>query len=334
MTSPRLLGPLPLLGALVAVVWGLQWLVAYTYTPPERLRYKAAAVAAKAKANPRDLVILGTCMSEQQIHADLVSVELGAEWTIHNLGGRASGPIDWYLMVKNKLPADGIEGIVVAWIRGDLETNPSVWEGQTVDLAEWDDVPRLARESCDGDPGCALDVALRKGLYAHRYRGFVANLFWQSLGAKPRTPAAVPTAGNLPPPPEADPLQDAPKNQADAPPADALRQEELTHAYLRSLLTLAQERGIPIWFARMPERNDAPDGPPHPPFDAQDRRIRELVGGLGGKTIDLPVLPMRAFIDDRHVNAAGVDTISRALGKGLREELAAVIPAAPAAPPP
>lgn len=324
--GPRVLGALPLIAMIAAGAWAFQWQVAWSYQPPERLREKAAAVAARTGKSTHDIAIVGTCMSEQQIHAEIVASTLGKPWHIHNLGGRASGPIDWYMMVKNKLPEDSIEGLVVAWIRGDLTMNPSIWEGQTMDLAAWDDLPDLARWSCT-DPGCGIEMALRKGSFAYRYRGFLANMFWQSVGAK-----AVPKAATLRPeegrPAEAaDPLQGVqppadPNARVTAGPSpDDARKAKVAMAYLADLLDLARERGIPVWFARMPERSDAPDAGPHPAQLAQQAVIDQLIADHGATSIELPVLPMGAFLDDRHVNGYGVNVISKALGEGLKAAL-------------
>jgi hypothetical protein len=105
------------------------------------------------------------------------------------------------------------------------------------------------------------------------------------------------------------------------PSPDDARKAKVAMAYLADLLDLAKERGIPVWFARMPERSDAPDAGPHPAQVAQQAVIDQLIADHGATSIDLPVLPMGAFLDDRHVNGYGVNVISKALGEGLKAAL-------------
>lgn len=315
--TPPLLGVLPFLALLGGTLWATEWAVALGYHPPERLRERAWQAVASMEEGRKNLVITGTCLSEQQIRGDVVQRVLGDGWKVHNLGGRASGPADWYLLLKNRLPAEKLDGIAVAWVRGDLSTHVPTWESQVLDLATFADLPLLTETSCEGDAGCALDLGLGKVSAAYRYRGLLANMFWTKAGAHWVPPADPGTRR------AADPLQSGMEARTvDGPQTGSRENAEVAERYLELLLDWGRDRGVPVWLVRMPERHDAPDSQdPVPASEVQMVRLRQLAADHGASWLQLDPVTQDRYVDERHLNTTGVYEMSRTMGETMAAEL-------------
>ncbi|MCB9765673.1 MAG: hypothetical protein H6739_38220 [Alphaproteobacteria bacterium] len=155
---------------------------------------------ADAPHDGRELLILGTCLPEQIIHPDELARQLGSDVRIHLLATPAASTRLFYLVVDNFVEPDArVEAILVPYGRRDLTNLMAPWESQVMELAGWEDIPLLAKWACDGELDCALEMGLRKASWAYRYRGFLANRFWQAAGTRAPIPGYVLSPGAVDP---------------------------------------------------------------------------------------------------------------------------------------
>jgi hypothetical protein len=270
------------------------------WRPEDGLAQKAAGFAAAARADERNLVILGTCLPEQHLHADLLEAELGGGWVVYNLGNEATTPLDWHLVYTNRLPRDRVDGLLLAYGARDLFADLPPWESRVTDIATWRQLPSLVEHGCETTE-CGLDLGLRLASVAWRYRTRLANRAWAGLGVLQR-PTADPPAGSV---------------------ASAA-----SLWWLTSLLTAAGADGARVWTLALPTRPGAPN-------EADDARFRAraatALGAGGARPLTVSGLPPDAFTTDAHLTGPGAETLTRAVAGALREELGLVRPAAPEA---
>lgn len=266
------------------------------YDTRDSLSKKAAAFDVEARAEDKNLVILGTCLPEQHIREDVLQDRIQAGWVVHNLGTEATSTLDWYLALENELDAERIQALVVAYGKRDLLAAISPWESRVTELASWSDMPDLAGWVCH-DSDCTTDLWLRKASATWRYRVRIANRAWASIGALPEeAQVAPPPSGNT--------------------------DDAAQRFYLERLLTTAKERGIPTLLAPLPAR-PAPDDQTSIKLaeeQAYHMKIDPIVQAAGATVLTLPAHPTTDFTDETHLTEAGSIALTKELAAVLREQ--------------
>lgn len=309
--------PLPVLatvGLVVASAVGLEVGVSTLYEAPTPMLDKSIEYNAVAHTDP-EIVIFGTCLPEQIIQRDLLERELSM--TSYNMATPAGTSRLMYLVLKNHIPADAnVQAIVVPYGKRDLTKLMAPYESQVMEIAAWDDIPQLVEWACE-DSECETEMYTRKASRAYRYRGYLANKFWQAIGSKPPIPgyilspgAVLPEGAGSEPPPE----QGGDGRGRQAGDADTdLR-------YLAAFLGLAQERGVPVVLTPLPERWHVGSGTP-----PESEEMQALFDETGATLLNVGAIPDLSeshFEDDVHLNHQGRVVVTQAIGSALREHLA------------
>ena len=335
--ASRPLRPLRLssIAALVSLVLvGLEVGVATAYDAPTPMLDKAVEYNALPHGDHQELLILGTCLPEQIIQRDLLEQTIGGGVKAYNLATPAGTTRLMYLTLLHQIPDDAdVKAVVVPYGKRDLTKMMAPYESQVMELARWEDLRDLSDWACDGDAACRTEMVLRKASRAYRYRGYLANWFWQTLGSKPPIPGYVLSPGAVSPPK----LEGPPPGQTGdpsagpdwAPKADP-NQDDSDFTYLEKLLELAEQRGINMVFVPLPERSildgDTSDRPPPEPHEARYQdTLRGVIQNGGGELIDvysIPNLTRHDFEDDVHLNPRGRHLVTVAIGQALREHFA------------
>lgn len=277
----------------VAAVMALDAWTRMAYRTTTGLNGKAAEFASTASEGP-NLVILGTCLPEQHLRADVLTARLGM--TVHNLGTAATTPLDWYLAFANVLPHDRIDGLVVAYGEADLATEILPYESRVMDLAGLGDMPDLLTEVCT-DLECKVDLALRWAWPTWRYRMRLANGVWSGVRALPLNPPA---------------------------PSKVRRYHGAPLRYVGRLIRLASASEIPVWMVPLPRRPE----PGHvPPGSVAEQAV--VIVEAGGVMVPVPVLDASHFGSDVHLTTDGAVVLSEAVAATLGERLHAGKPVAP-----
>lgn len=325
--STRPLRPLALKWIAGLTLLGLATLeagVAVAYDAPTPMLDKAEEYNALPHGDHPELLILGTCLPEQIIQRELLEETLGGGTRAYNLATPAGTTRLMYLTLLHEIPDEAqVKAIVVPYGKRDLTKLMAPYESQVMELARWSDMAQLAEWACKGDRGCETELVLRKASRAYRYRGYLANWFWQSLRTKPPIPGYVLSPGAVAPPE----LDDAglvggdpsagPDWQAKGDP----NQGEPDLVYLEALLDLADERGMRMVFVPLPERSQL-DGPrdPEPTEARYEATLKRTITAHGGELIDvyaLPGLSHMDFEDEVHLNPRGRKTVTLAIGQAL-----------------
>lgn len=286
--------PLPAaLVVLLAVlsVAGVEVWTRLSYKTRDGLLEKAHRFTETARPEDNNLVILGTCLPEQHINADLVEARLGGGWVVHNLGNQATSTLDWQLTFRNGLPLDRVDGLVIATGARDLTALIRPWESRVLDLATWRDLPDLSRYVC-ADAECTTDLALRTVSKTWRYRARIANRVWKFLGAL--------TSGG-----------------ANMPPPVAGQTEKAAMAYLARLLADAKAHDIPTWLLPLPTQHVSDERA----TAAYHAAVDPVLADGGAKTLAVPNLDARYFTDDAHLTREGTRLLSEAFATALRADL-------------
>ena len=334
------------------VLVSLEGAVRLLYHAPAPMLDKARSYEAAAHGG-RELLILGTCLPEQIIQPALLGELLGGDVRVHNLATPAGTARLWLLFMRHHLPADAqVAAIVVPFGQRDLTKLMAPWESQAMQLATWRDLPDLVRWGCE-DVGCGLELVLRKASHAYRYRGYLANAFWQGLGSHAPIPGSLLSPGavaptdrgtaNAPPTGQGQPMPRDPQvppprhpgpaaDERGAPgaqlgwetgPAPTSETDPSRFVYLREFLALARQRGIPVVLTPLPTRSRFQGhAPPQDP--TYQRLLRETIAAGGGRTLDLAAVPglsARHFIDDVHLDPEGQRLVTRHLGQVLSSAL-------------
>jgi len=284
--------------------------------------------------DPPHLVAFGTCLGDALVPA-VVEASWGAGVEVDSLTSRASTSLDWYLVMAGHLDQDpALRGIIVTFGLDDLSLRPSPWESQIMNLARWQDLPLLVRDTCSG-PGCALELLLRRASMAYRYRGGLGYRLWAALGTRPPGARSVPARG--PGPGNTDSVDGVmiPTGLADPGKATEvgfgwhsegtwLEPDTDPYLWVRRMLALGQARGLPMYFVPLPA---------NPTFQTNARgwadpdiraRTRSLITEGGGQVLDLGPLPDldgSCFQDDVHFTAHGGEVMSRAIGQALATQV-------------
>ena len=217
------------------------------------------------------------------------------------------------------------------------------YESQAMEIARLEDLPKLIEVECS-DADCRTQMWLRKLSKSYRYRGYLANWFWQSLGSKPLVPGYVSSPGAVDERPgdKAPPLED--RRRPDRP-VDRLAEgapdparsaegpyfgpERMTivksdFRYLIAFLDLAKERDIPVFLVPLPLRSSYTsegDGGHNDAYRERLRRVIEDHGGIQLPADEIPGLTASDFTDDVHLEKKGRRLVTRALGLAINEEL-------------
>lgn len=262
-----------------------------------------------------DVVILGTCLAEQELDERRIAAAWGGG-AVHGLGTAGTGPMDWALAVRNRMPA-GVEHVVVAFVTGDLQNALAPWESRTPELMRLRDLPEVW-ETCDAGGAvadkanspeieprlrCRIELTLLRGWPAYRYRGFVSATVWKWWGAEAQ--AAQSTIGGQPLP-----AQSARTAPAQPSAAEALK-------WTGRLIEASKAAGATVTFMQMPVRRDANQdfASGDPAFQDLGRFLRERGAGYTA----LPTVPAKDFEDDRHVKPEGSEILSDSIGAWMRE---------------
>lgn len=269
------------------------------YHTRDGLLQKAEHFADTAEGSAKNLVILGTCLPEQHIRADLLQDRIGGGWTVYNLGNQATSSLDWYLALAHELPPEKVQALVVAYGDRDLASRISPWESRVTELAAWSDMPDLDRWVCD-DGDCRTDLWMRKASTTWRYRVRIANRAWDSLGALAReAPLAPPLV----------------EGEADDAAAASL-------FYTDKLLQTAKAEGIPVYMVPLQHRPSPADKSPDRvrQDEAWHQRVDPILAASGATALTLPPLEVDLFTDETHLTEAGSITLTRGLAAALREQ--------------
>lgn len=319
---------------------GLEIGVRELYEPPAPMLRKAVQYQ-QAAHEGRELLILGTCLPEQILKPELLAKQIGPDVRVHILATPAAGAQLFTLVLRNYVPDNAkIAAIVVPYGRRDLTNEMPPWESQVMELASWGDVPGLIGETCD-DAGCAAEILLRKASRAYRYRGWLANRFWFGVGSKPPIPGFILSPGAVDPNEGADGVVHNPGAPPPGPPQgtpgampppggfgwerpdDGLAEEDPSRfVHLEAMLAEAKKRDLRVLFTPLPER--AAGGGRPPPNSAYDRRVAEVIREGGGELLELSKidgLGPQHFEDDVHLNAAGQQLVTLAIGAALARQL-------------
>lgn len=268
---------------LVATLAGLDVWTRLSYqSGATGLAAKAAAVNASKSVKPH-LVVLGTCLPEQQILGDRLAARLGAN--VHNLGQAATSPLDWYFAYAHELDHARVDGLVLAYGANDLGVMSLPYESRVMDLARREDMALLVDEMCADDTACAADLYLRWAWPTWRYRIRIANRVWRALDALPESRGR--------------------REQSVVTGEAPLR-------YVRRLAAAARAEGVPVFFLPLP-RN-----PAHPaPADSRRGADAQIAREEGATVVELPTFPPGHFTDDVHLASQGKVALTDALGDAL-----------------
>jgi len=349
--NPSPIQPLSIrtLCALIVLTLGfLEFGVRRTYDPPTPMLDKAQVFQAK-KHTTDQLLIFGTCLPEQIISPDLLQQQIGTEVQVQNLATAAGTSRLMYLTLKNYIPQSApVRGIVVPYGATDLTKRMDPYESQAMEIANFGDVSELVEIECE-DPDCRTQMWLRKGSKAYRYRGYLANWFWQKIGSKPPIPGYVLSPGAV----KEQPGDMAPKllnrsrpDRIALKPFDAQKvapdggpppqqvpgyqgPERMTKVktdfrYLERFLALAKARDIPVFFLPLPQRS-AYQGSQSTHNDAYAERLSKVIqthGGIQLASEAIPGLQASDFTDDVHLEKRGRALVTQALGRAVNAELA------------
>jgi hypothetical protein len=295
------------------------------------------------------VLIFGTCLPEQIISPDLLQQQLGPNVEVKNLATAAGTSRLMYLTLKNYIPDNApVRGIVVPYGATDLTKRMDPYESQAMEIAKLRDVSELVAIECE-DPDCRTQMWLRKLSKAYRYRGYLANWFWQSIGSKPPIPGYVLSPGAVKEQPgdmapqlhgrsRPDRVAHAPfdseKSAPDGGPPpergpgyqgpERMTKVKTDFRYLERFLVLAQARNIPVFLLPLPQRS-AYEGAETTHNDAYAERLRTVIQGHGGIQLaagSIPGLQATDFTDDVHLEKRGRALVTQALGRAVNAELA------------
>ncbi|MCP4808275.1 MAG: hypothetical protein GY913_27820 [Proteobacteria bacterium] len=319
--------PLPALatlGCVLATAIALEVGVMTLYDAPTPMLDKAVAYNAVAHTEP-ELVIFGTCLPEQIIQVDLLEEELGM--TSYNLATPAGTSRLMYLVLKNHIPPDAnVQAIVVPFGKRDLTKLMAPYESQVMEVASWDDLQQLAEWACEGDRECETEMVVRKASRGYRYRGYLANKFWTSIGSKPPIPGYIlspgavlpPGAGTDAPPPD----QPGQPGEGDHGPPDADRQRgdsDTDLRYLAAFLDLAKDRDIPVYLTPLPEQSQLETGRSN-----LDPALEAAIAEHGATVLEvgnIEGLHKGHFEDDVHLGPEGRKVVTRGIAAALKSSM-------------
>jgi hypothetical protein len=319
-----------------------------TYDPPTPMLDKARVFQAQQHTTDQ-LLIFGTCLPEQIISPQLLQAQIGENVEVQILATAAGTSRLMYLTLKNYIPEDApVRGIVVPYGATDLTKRMDPYESQAMEIARLGDVSELVEIECE-DPDCRTQMWLRKVSKAYRYRGYLANWFWQHIGSKPPIPGYVMSPGAVKEQPgdmapkmlgrsRPDRMALTPLDSAKmAPDGGPPRQQDSTFMgpermtkvksdfrYLERFLALAKARNIPVFLLPLPKRS-AYQGGESTHNDAYAERLRKVIEAHGGIHLaadSIPGLQATDFTDDVHLEKRGRALVTRALGKAVNAELA------------
>lgn len=325
----RPLPALATLGLVLATALGLEVGVTALYDAPTPMLDKANAYNAVAHTEP-ELVIFGTCLPEQIIQIDLLEQELGM--TSYNLATPAGTSRLMYLVLKNHIPADAnVQAIVVPFGKRDLTKLMAPYESQVMEIARWEDLRQLSDWACEGDSECSTELVARKASRAYRYRGYLANAFWQGVGSKPPIPGYILSPGAVKPPgagTDAPPDQPGQGGPGDHGPPEPNRGEDKDRQrgdadtdfrYLAAFLDLARERGIPVFLTPLPEQSQLETG-----RSSVEPDLATAIDAGGATLLEVGTiegLHKGHFEDDVHLGPGGRTIVTVGIAKALRERM-------------
>ena len=304
MDAPR---PLPLKWIVLSLLVGyvlLEVAVSRLYAPPTELLNKVVAYEKNPNTGIPDVVVVGTCLSEQVLNYGAFRQSMENKYEPRHLGTAASTVADWYLVAAHHIPAKSdVAGLVIAFGRHDLLSPINPWESQVMELAEWGDIPLLARVSCR-DLSCKVGVFLRKLSPVYRYRYRLARHWWGGGGGLPQ--GAQPAAS---------PGQEASRPKAELGEFQQPLNDDAAPLLLDRILFMAKERNIPVFLVMLPSP---------PTLDSESIRYGEATRKLlepflatGEVTyIELKPAALTAdmFQDAAHVTGPGSQIVGRELG--------------------
>lgn len=265
------------------------------YASHDGLSRKAQVFDNAARDEDKNLVILGTCLPEQHVRADVLQERIQGGWVVHNLGTEATSTLDWFLALENRLDSSRIDALVVAYGRRDLLAAISPWESRVTELAAWSDMPALVSWVCH-DADCRTDLWLRKASATWRYRVRIANRAWAGIGAL------------------AEEAQVAPPREDD-------HDDAAERYYLQRLLETATALGVPVYLTPLPARpSSAGAGRNAAEEQFYQQKIDSIVGPTAAKVLALPPHPEEDFTDETHLTEEGSVLLTKELAALLRAE--------------
>ena len=319
----RPLPALATLGLVLTTAIGLEVGVTTLYDAPTPMLDKAVEYNSVAHTDP-ELVIFGTCLPEQIIQRDLLEDELGM--TSYNLATPAGTSRLMYLVLKNHIPADAnVQAIVVPFGKRDLTKLMAPYESQVMEIAAWEDMPQLTAWACEGDSECETEMVARKASRAYRYRGYLANGFWQAIGSKPPIPGYILSPGAVLPPgagTDAPPDQPGSAGPGDHGPPTEDRQRgdsDTDFRYLAAFLDLAAERGVPVFLTPLPEQSQLETGRSN--VEPELEAAIEAHGATLLEVGQIEGLQKGHFEDDVHLGPEGRKIVTVGIATALRERL-------------
>ncbi len=307
--------------------------VGLAYDAPSPMVDKASGYAAGVTGQTRDVLVVGTCLAEQIIDPIQLGRQLGSDVVVHDLSTPAGSVLLWTLALKNHVPAQAdVALVLLPYGDSDLRTRMNPWESQVMDLAAWRDLPLLAELSCE-EAGCVSELVLRKASRAFRYRGYLANWFWHTLGTKSLSRVAGQDAltqareGGRAVRPEELPGQATAGLgwQTGSGPSPGAGTEDIRFDDLQVLLALAQDRGWPLMFADLPMRPDQRDDywlKQRADARRQTSDFVEAGGGAHRSLAEVPGLRREHFTDEVHVSMEGGRLITTQLARLAKQVLA------------
>ncbi len=310
--------PLPVLvtlGLVLATGVALELGVSQLYEAPTPMLDKSIEYNSLPHTEP-EVVIFGTCLPEQILQLYLLEQELGM--TSYNLATPAGTSRLMYLVLKNHIPEDSnVQAIVVPYGKRDLTKLMAPYESQVMEIAAWDDIPQLIDWACK-DPECETEMWARKSSRAYRYRGYLANRFWQGIGSKPPIPGYVLSPGAVMP--EGVGKEPPPNQTGGGAGGRQAGDSDTDLRYLAAFLELARDRGIPVVLTPLPERSHVGKG--SPPESKEMRALFDETGAIYLNVGAVDGLSAGHFEDDVHLNSQGRVLVTKAIGEAVREHLA------------
>ena len=328
----RPIGVRPLALVLGGTLLALEVGVSLSYDAPSPMVDKATGYESQVDGTTRDVLVIGTCLAEQLIDPEQLGRQLGPDVVVHDLSTPAGSVLLWTLALKNHVPENAnVAMVLLPYGDSDLQTRMNPWESQVMDLAVWGDLPLLVDLTCD-DASCVSELLLRKLSRTFRYRGYLGNWIWHTLGTKslsrvagqdsltqareggrqvdPQTLPDSPTAG----------MGWQPGESQTDPGGDEVRFDDL-----QVLLDLSRERGWKLMLSDLPirpeEHRDA--------YRVNQRRqtrasVRDFVeeGGASHRSLaKVPGLGRSHFTDDVHVSMRGSRLVTIQLARLARQVL-------------
>lgn len=323
-------GPALVLAGALGTLVGFEAWARTAYAAPTRLDAHTVAFTEGARDDQTNIVVFGTCLGERFLDAAALTSEGEPDWRVWNLSAAATGPIDWALVVRNRLDSRA-DVIVFLLTDGELAAHALAWESQVMDVASWSDLPDILTTTCGGGADCNVDYGARFLLHTVRYRERIGNRAWAALGAGKASRAPPPpglggtpgaktaglgvpsgpgTAGGAPP------STDGP---APAPPdriAAAYADTQSSSFWLERAFADAREAGIPTAVLALPRLSGS--------YDRRALTTLERLARAGGATWTPPfTLASADYEDPAHPNADGARHAAPHLAAAIRTTLSA-----------